>query len=99
MTVSKLEVEIAGIQSVHVMLTSLRALFRNGALMGLTRCKVVVGPRGTKWCLYGSIYRMTVPRPGQTVHLMSWYDVLRVRLDMHRKEGRSVRELALYHHR
>jgi hypothetical protein len=42
---------------------------------------------------------MTVPRPGQTVHLMSWYDVLRVRLDMHRKEGRSVRELALYHHR
>jgi hypothetical protein len=39
---------------------------------------------------------MTVPGPGQTVHLMSWHDVLRVRWDMHRKEGRNVRELALY---
>jgi hypothetical protein len=39
---------------------------------------------------------MTIPRPGQTVHLMNWFDVVRVRLDMHRKEGRNVRELALY---
>jgi hypothetical protein len=36
-----------------------------------------------------------VPQPGQTVHLMSWFDVLRVRWDMQRKEGRNVRELAL----
>jgi hypothetical protein len=39
---------------------------------------------------------MTIPRPGQTVHLMSWLDVLRVRRDMHRKEGRNARELELY---
>ena len=39
---------------------------------------------------------MTIPRPGQTVHLMNWFDVVRVRLHMHRKEGRNVRELALY---
>jgi len=39
---------------------------------------------------------MTVPGPHQTVHLMSWYDVLRVWWDMHRKEGRNVRELELY---
>jgi hypothetical protein len=39
---------------------------------------------------------MTVPSPGQTVHLLSWRDVLRVRWDMHRKEGRNVRELELY---
>ena len=40
--------------------------------------------------------RVTVPSPGQTVHLMSCRDVLRVWLDMHRKEGRNVRELELY---
>jgi hypothetical protein len=39
---------------------------------------------------------MTIPRPGQTVHLMSRLDVLRVRRDMHRKEGRNARELELY---
>lgn len=39
---------------------------------------------------------MTVPKPGQTVHLMSWCDVLRVRRDMHRKEGRNACELELY---
>ncbi len=39
---------------------------------------------------------MPVPRPGQTVHLMNWLDVLRVRLKMHRKEGRNTRELTLY---
>jgi hypothetical protein len=37
---------------------------------------------------------MTIPRPGQTVHLMSRLDMLRVRRDMHRKEGRNARELA-----
>jgi hypothetical protein len=45
---------------------------------------------------YERIYRMTVPKPGQTVHLMSWRDALRVRWDMHRKEGRNARELQLY---
>jgi hypothetical protein len=39
---------------------------------------------------------MTIPRPGETVHLMNWFDVVRVRLDMNCKEGRNVRELALY---
>lgn len=39
---------------------------------------------------------MTVPAPNQTVHLMSWRGVLRVYWDMHRKEGRTVRELDLY---
>jgi hypothetical protein len=39
---------------------------------------------------------MPVPRPDQTVHLMNWLDVLRVRLEMHRKNGRSVHELTLY---
>jgi hypothetical protein len=66
----------------------------------MTSIKLVVGPRGTKMGyqngVYGWIHRMTVPGPGQTVHLMSWHDVLRVRWDMHRKEGRNVRELALY---
>ena len=37
---------------------------------------------------------MTIPRPGQTVHLMSRLDMLRVRRDMHRKEGRNACELA-----
>ena len=36
---------------------------------------------------------MTVPSSGQTVHLMGCRDVLRVWWDMHRKEGRNVREL------
>jgi hypothetical protein len=39
---------------------------------------------------------MTVPGPGQTVHLLSWRDVLRVQWDMHRWEGRNVREPELY---
>lgn len=39
---------------------------------------------------------MTVPAPGQTVHLMSWPGVLWVRWDTRRTAGRSVRELALY---
>lgn len=39
---------------------------------------------------------MTVPKPGQTVHLMSWRDVLCVRRDMLRKEGRNACELELY---
>ncbi len=40
--------------------------------------------------------RVTVPGSGQTVHLMSCRDVLSVWWDMHRKEGRNVRELELY---
>lgn len=40
--------------------------------------------------------RVTVPSPGQTVHLMSCRDLLRVWLDMHRKDGRNVPELELY---
>ena len=39
---------------------------------------------------------MTIPNPGQTVHLMSCRDVRRVCWDMHRTEGRNVRELKLY---
>lgn len=39
---------------------------------------------------------MTLPRPGQTVHLLTRWDVLRVVLDLHRKEGRNVHELRLY---
>ena len=39
---------------------------------------------------------MPVPSSGQTVHLMSSRDVLRVLWDMHRIEGRNVRELELY---
>jgi len=39
---------------------------------------------------------MTAPRSDQTVHLMSYRDVLRARWDMHRNEGRNVRELKLY---
>jgi hypothetical protein len=39
---------------------------------------------------------MAVPAPGQTVHLMNWLGVLRVRWETHRKEGRNVRDLALY---
>lgn len=39
---------------------------------------------------------MPIPGPGQTVHLMNWRDVLRVRRDMRPKEGRNVRELTLY---
>lgn len=36
------------------------------------------------------------PHPHQTVHLMSSRGVLRVWWDLHRKEGRNVRELELY---
>jgi len=36
---------------------------------------------------------MSVPRPDQTVHLMTWRDVLCVR---HRIEGRNKLELQLY---
>ena len=39
---------------------------------------------------------MPIPGPGQTVHLMNWFDVLRVRLKMRRTEGRNVREVTLY---
>jgi hypothetical protein len=39
---------------------------------------------------------MAIPSAGQTVHLMSWGDVLRVWWHMHRHEGRNVRELELY---
>ena len=39
---------------------------------------------------------MTIPGPGQAVHLMTVFDVLRVKWDMHRKERRNVRELQLY---
>jgi hypothetical protein len=38
----------------------------------------------------------TVPGPRQTVHLMNWLGVLRARRDTRQKEGRNVRELALY---
>jgi len=40
--------------------------------------------------------RMTIPGPGQTVHMMTLRDVLRVKWQLHRKEGRNVRELQLY---
>lgn len=36
---------------------------------------------------------MTLPKSGQTVHMMTWRDVLRKLRNM---EGRDVRELALY---
>ena len=39
---------------------------------------------------------MPIPLPGQTVHVMNWFDVLRVRVKMRREEGRNVRELSLY---
>ena len=39
---------------------------------------------------------MTIPNPGQTVHLMSRRDVLRVYWGMYRKEERNFRELELY---
>lgn len=39
---------------------------------------------------------MTIPSPGQTVHLMSCRDVLRVLWHMRRNEGRNIRELELY---
>lgn len=40
--------------------------------------------------------RVSVPKAGQTVHLMNWRDMLRVVWDMRSKEGRNVRELELY---
>ena len=39
---------------------------------------------------------MTIPGPGQTVHLMGYRDALRVWRDMCRKGGRNIRELELY---
>jgi hypothetical protein len=39
---------------------------------------------------------MTVPKSGQTVHMMDRRGVLRVLWDMRRKEGRNVRELEFY---
>jgi hypothetical protein len=39
---------------------------------------------------------MTVPRPSQTVHPMSWREALCVRGAMRRKKGRNVCELELY---
>ena len=39
---------------------------------------------------------MTIPKPGQTVHLMNCRDVLRELWTMRRKEGRNIRELQLY---
>ena len=39
---------------------------------------------------------MIVPKPGQTVHLMSWRGVLRTLWDMYRREGRNIRELEFY---
>ena len=35
-------------------------------------------------------------KPGQSVHMMTRMDVLRVRWGMHRNEGRNVHELKLY---
>lgn len=40
-----------------------------------------------------AVGRMSVPLPGQTVHLMNWCNVLRVR---HHIEGRNKLELQLY---
>ena len=37
-----------------------------------------------------------MPKPGQTIHPMSWRDMLRTLWDMHRREGRNIRELKLY---
>jgi hypothetical protein len=39
---------------------------------------------------------MPIPTSGQTAHLMGWRDVLRVRRDLRRKEGRNAVELELY---
>ena len=39
---------------------------------------------------------MTIPQSGQSIHLMNWRDRLCVLWKMRRKEGRNVRELALY---
>lgn len=39
---------------------------------------------------------MAIPASGQTVHVMGWRDVLRVRWVMRREEGRNVCELGLY---
>jgi hypothetical protein len=39
---------------------------------------------------------MTIPGPGQSIHLMTRRDVLRVKWDIHRKERRIVREFQLY---
>ncbi len=39
---------------------------------------------------------MTILRDGQTIHLLTRWDVLRAVLDLHRKEGRNVHELRLH---
>lgn len=39
---------------------------------------------------------MTIPKPGQTIHLMSYRDVLRELWAMRCKEGRNARELKFY---
>ena len=39
---------------------------------------------------------MTIPTDNQTVHLMNWYDILRIRWRMRREEGRNWQELKLY---
>lgn len=58
------------------------------------------GPEGspTPWKLIAAVAsrvvdRMSIPRSNQTVHLMRWYNVLRVR---HRIESRNKFELQLY---
>jgi hypothetical protein len=42
--------------------------------------------------------RMIVPKPGQTVHLMSWRGVLRTLWDMHRREGAERPRAEALHH-
>lgn len=39
---------------------------------------------------------MSAPKQGQSVHLMSWRDVLRTKWLMHFQERRNIRELELY---
>lgn len=46
--------------------------------------------------LQSHLRSMPIPTSGQTVNLMSWRDVLRVRRDLRRREGRNAFELELY---
>lgn len=39
---------------------------------------------------------MVIPTPKQTIHLMTLWEALRVRIDMRRNEGQNARELELY---
>jgi len=39
---------------------------------------------------------VTIPKSGQTVHLLNLLDVLRLKRKMYRDENRNVRELELY---